>query len=236
MAGREPEERVACVLSRQRWQLMTFLHWPYDPEVVRPLLAPGLEVDTYGGQAWVGLTPFLMVDFRLSFLPPVPVLSTFPETNVRTYVRGPDGTDGLWFLSLEADSLPTVIAASTVYGVPYRWADMTVEDGTTVEYRSRRRTGGAGHRIAVRPGAARPDEDLSEFDHWLTGRWRAYSTRGDRLVSAPVRHEPWPLRQAQLEHLEESLLAAAGLPEPAGEPILHYSPGVDVALGPPRAV
>ena len=236
MAGREPEEQVAWALVRQRWQSMTFLHWSYDPEVVRPLLAPGLEVDTYGGRAWVGLTPFLMVDFRLSCLPPLPVLSTFPETNVRTYVLGPAGSDGLWFFSLEAESLPTVIAASAVYGVPYRWAEMTVHEGTTVEYRSRRRLGDSGHRIAVRPGPARPGSELSDFDHWLTGRRRAYTTLVGRLMRAPVRHEPWPLHEAQLEDLEETLLAAAGLPEPEGEPVLHYSPGVDIALGPPSPV
>ena len=39
---------------------------------------------------------------------------------VMTFVRGPDGRDGLWFFSLEADSLGTVVGASTAYGVPYQ--------------------------------------------------------------------------------------------------------------------
>ena len=69
-------------------------------------------------------------------------MSTFPETNLRTYVRGPDGRDGIWFFSLEADSLPLVLGARTLYGVPYRWADMSVErTGDVIRYRSRRRLG-----------------------------------------------------------------------------------------------
>ena len=118
---------------------LTFLHWRYDPDEIRRLLPRGLDVDTWDGSAWVGVTPFVMVDIRIGRLPAVPGVSTFPETNLRTYVRGADGRDGLWFFSLEAGSLPMVLAASALYGVPYRWADMTVEQGETVRYRSRRR-------------------------------------------------------------------------------------------------
>jgi uncharacterized protein len=211
---------------------MTFLHWPLEPETVRARLPKGLEVDTLDGAAWVSITPFLMEDFRLGPLPPLGPLSTFPETNVRTYVRGPSGRDGLWFLSLEADSLATVMAASTVYGVPYRWAAMTVERDGLVAYRSRRRMHpDAGHDLRVRPGGARQP---SELDDWLTGRWRAYTKVAGRLAVASVEHEPWPLHDVEVVALEESLLEAAGLPTPAGAPVAQYSPGVKIRLGPPR--
>jgi uncharacterized protein YqjF (DUF2071 family) len=237
MAGREPEERVRRPASAQRWRTITFLHWRYDPDEIRQLVPGdlGLDVDTWDGSAWVSLTPFLMVDFRLGRLPAVPSLSTFPETNLRTYVRGRDGRDGLWFFSLEAASLPLVTAASSLYGEPYRWADMSVEKGETVRYRSRRRAGvPVGHDIEVRPGP--PCESVSELDHWLTGRWRAYSVAAGRLATTAVEHEQWPLREATVIRLEQSLLAAAGLSEPAGPPLVHHSPGVDAALGPPRWV
>lgn len=233
MAGRQPEETVRLPASLQRWRAMTFLHWAYDAAVLSALLPSGLEVDTCDGAGWVSLTPFLMTDFRIPGLPPVPPFSTFPETNVRTYVRGPGGADGIWFLSLEADSLATVLAASTVYGVPYRWADMAVDQGETVRYHSRRRFGpAAGHDIRVR--VEQPCPSPSRLDHWLTGRWRAWTKVVGRLGTAPVEHQPWPLWEATVVELEESLLASVGLPEPEGPPLVHYSPGVDVRLGPPR--
>jgi uncharacterized protein YqjF (DUF2071 family) len=232
MSGREPEEDVENPASRQRWHAMTFLHWRYDVDDLQRLLPSRLEVDTYDGVAWVSITPFLMKDFRLGPLPAVPGISTFPETNVRTYVRGPDGRDGLWFFSLEADSAPTVLGASSLYGVPYQFADMTVEEGDLVTYRSRRREKREiGHDIGVRPKAACAAP--SELDYWLTGRWRAYSTIAGRLTRVPVQHQPWPLWEAELLHLEETLLAAAGLPEPTEEPLVQYSPGVDVRVGVP---
>ena len=233
MAGRQPEEPVRCPASLQRWRAMTFLHWAYDPGYLRTLLPPELEADTWLGEAWVSVTPFRMVDFRLPGLPAVPGFSTFPETNVRTYVRGPDGRDGLWFFSLEADSIPTVLAASAVYGVPYRWAAMAVEEGEVVRYRSRRRKEPTvGHDIRVRVGSPCPEP--SDLDHWLTGRWRAWTRIAGRLATAPVRHQPWPLWDATVVQLEESLLSAAGLPSPDRPPLVQYSPGVDVRLGPPR--
>jgi uncharacterized protein YqjF (DUF2071 family) len=235
MSGQQPEEEVDCPASRQRWEAMTMLHWPYPAQLVGAMLPDGLEIDTWDGMAWVSITPFLMVDFRVGRLPPVPGLSTFPETNVRTYARRPDGCDGLWFLSLEADSVPTVVSASIVYGVPYRFADMRVEQGDTVRYRSHRRDDPeVGHDISIRVG--QPCECPSDLDHWLTGRWRAFTTVAGRLAAVPVQHQPWPLQEAEVVSLEQTLLAAAGLPEPTDGPLVHYSPGVDVRLGAPRPV
>lgn len=233
MSGQAPEEEVQNPASRQRWHAMTFLHWRYHAQDVRALLPEALDVDTYDGTAWVSITPFLMKDFRLGPLPAVPGVSTFPETNVRTYVRGPDGRDGLWFFSLEADSVPTVLGASSLYGVPYQYADMSVEEGDVVRYRSQRRDRpSVGHDISIEPGYPCPAP--SELDHWLTGRWRAYSTIAGRLVTAPVQHQPWDLWEATVVELEQSLLTAAGLPDPDDHPLVQFSPGVDVRLGAPR--
>ncbi len=67
----------------------------------------------------------------------------------------------------------------------------------------------------------------------VCGRCRAYSTIAGRLTRVAVQHQPWPLWEAELVELQETLLAAAGLPEPAEEPLVQYSPGVDVRLGVP---
>lgn len=237
MAGREPEERVRYPVSLQEWRMMTFLHWRYEPEVLRRFVPPPFELDTWEDEGWVSLTPFRMTNFRLNGLPAVEPLSTFPETNLRTYVRDPEGKDGLWFLSLEADSLMTVVAASVVYGVPYRWAQMAVEEQVgediTVRYRSHRRWGrSATHDIVIRPGE--PADTVGERDHWLSGRWRAHTRIAGRPATVPVEHEPWPLWTASVVRLEQTILTAFGLPEPSAAPLVHYSPGVNVRLGAPQ--
>ena len=59
----------------QQWRDLVFLHWEYEPEVVRAAIARGLhqadldpdcvELDTFDGRAYVGLIPFRMRNLRL---------------------------------------------------------------------------------------------------------------------------------------------------------------------------
>jgi len=234
MSGAVAEAPVRRPLLLQRWSTMTFLHWSYDPEAVRPLVPAGLGLDLFDGAAWVSIAAFDMTAVRLPGLPPAPRLSRFPETNLRTYVRAPDGRDGVWFLSLEAASLPLVLGGRAVPGLPYHWAAMSIECGATVRYRSRRRHGTAGHDIAVAPGRAYAGSEPTPLDHYLTGRWRAYGRQAGRFTVTNVEHLPWPLRRAALLRLRETLTAAAGLPAPRHSPLVHYCSGVDVRLAAPR--
>lgn len=235
VAGAFPEERVAWPVAHQRWQTLTFLHWAYDPVDVQRLLPADLEVHTFDGLAWVGLTPFALADFHPPGLPAIPGLSSFPETNLRTYVLDRNGLDGLWFFSLDADAPATVLGARTLLQLPYHWSAMTVEANSTVTYRSRRRwSPTAGHDIVVAPGAPLAPEQLDQRDHFLTGRWRAFTKIVDYVVTVPVEHQPWPLWSVRVDQLDQDLFSAAGLPQPQGEPLVHYSPGVNVRLGLPR--
>ena len=225
---------MAVPIAHQSWRHVSFLHWRYPADVIQGLLPDGLTPDLVDGSAWVGLTPFRVEGLRLPGTPALPVVSQFPETNLRTYVVDADGTDGLWFLSLDVESAMMVVAARLGLDIPYFPAEMNVEAGDTVRYESRRvGQPAASHRIEVRPGAPLGD-DVSERDAALLGRWRAFSEVAGRLVQVPVEHEPWPVHAATLVELEESVTTAAGLPAPTGDPLVHYSPGVDARLGPPR--
>ncbi len=220
------EQRVRMPALRARWLRQTFVHWPFPPEVVQALLPEGLVVDEYDGAAWVGLTPFEMAGVRPPGVPGAGL--TFAETNLRTYVRRGDGQDGLWFLTIEV-SCPVMPAARAV-GAPYHPGRLSVrQNGDTVSYTGVRWGGRPSYRLSVRPG---DPVQPTERDVWLTSRWRSYTRRFGTLWETPVEHEPWPLAEARVEVLEETLTAAAGLPSPAAEPVVHYSEGVrHVRLG-----
>jgi uncharacterized protein YqjF (DUF2071 family) len=178
----------------QTWSWLSFLHWSYEPAVVQGLLPDGLEVHSFKGRAWVGVTPFFLEDLRTPVAPALPWFTNFPETNVRTYVRGPDGREALWFFSLDAARLEPVLVARSTYALPYMWSEMVVErDGPVVRYRSRRRWPGptpATSRITVEVGDPLTPEELSEFDHYLTARWQLYTTLGPLLARSNVEHQP----------------------------------------------
>ena len=223
----------------QSWNWLTFLHWKYSPDVIQAMLPDGLQIDEYEGAAWVGLTPFEVRNLRLPFMRPIPWISSFPETNVRTYVRDAEGNRGVWFFSLDADRLAAVVGARTGYRLPYQWAQMRVSrNGNTVEYRSKRNGILAEHPaasdIGIEVGEPYSPEELTQCHHFLTARWRLYTLFSGKLGYAKVEHPPWPLARATVLKLEQDLIAAAGLPGPQGNPLAFYSPGVDVKVAVPE--
>jgi uncharacterized protein YqjF (DUF2071 family) len=224
-------------VMRQRWERLTFLHWPFEPAVVQALLPQSLQVDTFGGTAWVGLVPFFM---RVSTGGGgrAPWVSDFCETNVRTYVRDGDGRAGIWFFSLDAARLGAVAVARATYHLPYYWSSMQVaERGGQIAYTCRRLLPGprgATSRARISIGDRLSTGELDERDHFLTARWVLFSVLGTRHRLARAWHEPWPLHRARVLACDDHLVAAAGLPQPPGEPLVHYSPGVDVRIGRPE--
>jgi len=220
---------------RQTWNYVTFLHWPYDPAVVRPLLPRELELDLFDGAAWVGLVPFLITGLTLPRWPALPWLSRFPETNVRTYVVDRAGRRGVWFFSLDAARLAAVVGARTGYGLPYFWAKMRVRnDPHHVRYRSRRRFLRGHSDLTIEKGGLMPEQ--SERDIFLTARFRLYARWLGRIVCARAEHRQWPLHTARVLRLRDSLVREAGLPQPQGEALAHFAPRVDVRVGPPEPV
>ena len=236
--GRCPWQIDRPVMT-QRWERLTFLHWSFDPEQVQRLLPAGLTVETYRGAAWVGLVPFFM-EVGTPGGRQAPWASTFAETNVRTYVRDSRGRSGIWFFSLEAARLGAVVVARGTYRLPYFWAHMAVtEDQGTISYATRRRWPGArgtASRVTVQLGEPWQPADLTTRDHFLTARWALFSAAGRSQRYARVWHEPWPLSRAAVLDLDDGLVVSAGLPRPEGEPLVHYSPGVDVRIGAPEVV
>jgi hypothetical protein len=215
---------------RQTWRRLTFLHWALEPALIRGFIPSGLELDTFDNAAWIGLVPFEIHNLR--------GIPHFPETNLRTYVIGPDGSRAVWFFSLEAARLIAVLGARIAYHLPYFWAKMSVilENGA-IHYSSRRQRPhhpSAMTDIVVRPGALYKSDELAERDHFLTARYRLYSMARGRLKHAQIEHPPWPLARASVVSLRETLLAASGLPPPRGAPVVHYSHELSVAIGFPE--
>jgi len=236
-------------VMRQRWERLTFLHWPYDPADVQRLLPGSLTVDTFDGAAWVGLVPFFM-RVHTPGDRGVPWVSNFCETNVRTYARDREGRTGIWFLSLDAARLGAVAVARASYRLPYFWSSMRLTASVTgppgstrpagdqqVAYSCRRRLPGplpAASQVRIHVGAPYQNAGLGDRDHFLTARWVLFSVLAGRQFFARAEHPPWPLHRAEALTVDDGLVAAAGLPAPRDEPLVHYSPGVDVRIGRPE--
>ena len=223
-------------VMRQRWENVAFVHWTVPEETVARRLPEGLEPDTFAGSAWVGLVAFDMIGIGPTFGPSLPYLGSFPETNVRTYVRDRSGRPGVWFDSLDASRLLPVLAARTLWDLPYAWSSMSAESGPRCRYRLHRRWpgGGLGSELVVAPGAPADPDDLNAF---LVNRWRLFArTPRGGVAVADVDHEPWPLRNAELLSFHDDLATSAGYPPAPDEPLVHHASGVSVRAGRLRRV
>jgi hypothetical protein len=212
------------------WRDALFAHWQVAPREVAALLPPGLDPATRDGTAWVGVVTFEMADIRPRGSP---VGLGFGEVNLRTYVEGPDGGRGVYFLSLDADDELGVGVARAAYDLPYYRARVDLSrDGEAVTVRSSRVHGGAAPAaldVTYRPtgGEATP-ADPGSLGAFLTEHYRFYLP-DDRVGG--IAHDPWRLTDAAVALRRESLFAAAGLERPGVDPVVHYSPGSEVTAG-----
>ena len=225
----------------QRWVDLLFLHWEVPIHALAPLLPPGLILDTFEGRAFVGLVPFTMTGVRPVWSPAIPGLSRFHETNVRTYVIGPNHEPGVWFFSLDAANAVAVRAARALWRLPYHLARMDLRHGDdgSIAYASERLWPGPLPAVcsvrAVPTGSIAPAAPGTLL-HFLVERYILFAQARGRLFRGQVHHPPYPIQTAEVHALEETLVAAAGIPRPDDAPLAHAAREVRVHIFPLRPV
>jgi uncharacterized protein YqjF (DUF2071 family) len=217
----------------QTWVDLLFAHWSLPVEALRPAVPAELPIDTFDGHAWLSVTPFEVRGLRLVGTPPLPGISRFPETNVRTYTTI-DGKPGIHFLCLYAGSAMAVTAARATYRLPYVHAEMTIDrGGDEVRHRTRRPEPEAELVARYRPSGAVFNAAPGTLDHFLTERYCLYTLDDRRRIRrADIHHPPWPLQPADTE-LERNTLGAPQGIELTDEPSLtHFAARQDVLVWP----
>jgi uncharacterized protein YqjF (DUF2071 family) len=215
----------------QRWHDLLFAHWRCPISDLRALIPQPIEIETYDGDAWIGVIPFYMRGVRMRMAPPIPTTANFQELNVRTYVTL-DGRPGIWFFSLDCESTLAVLGARVGIYLPYFRATMRMRTGTNgIEYDSQRWSmngppaafsgtyRGLGEDFSPAPGS---------LDHFLTERYCLYSTDGKRIYRGDIYHPRWSLQQASAQIDTNTMISAAGVRAIGNDPLLHFSAFQDV--------
>jgi uncharacterized protein YqjF (DUF2071 family) len=221
------------------WHHLLFLHWPVEPDALRALLPPGLELDLFQGRAYVGFVPFTMTAVRphplLRFVPGRARFENFHEANVRTYVRCGE-VSGVWFFSLDTASRPAVCWARAWFHLPYFYARMSLRRrGGAIEYSLRRRwprPWPARCRVRYMPTGSPAPAAPGTLEHFLIERNWLFSHARGHLWRGRVRHRPYQLQPVKLQFCEENCLAAAGIARPATPPLAHYARRVQTEICP----
>lgn len=231
------------IAGYQSWRRLTFIHWRVPVESIQWLLPNPLKVDSFDGSAWIGLVPFSMERIRPWWSPSVPGISWFLETNVRTYVRHPDGTTGVWFFSLEATSWLAVTIARNVWNLPYYRAKLSLTrsqqgDSERIVYQGvRRGDPRTAYQLSVEiPANRQPSEAApGTLEHFLVERYTLFAVdhRGS-LFTGQVHHDPYRICSARVEMQQNSLVDASGccIEHPEAPDHVAWSDGVDVVVSP----
>ena len=219
---------------KQQWHNLLFAHWPVSPDVLRPLVPQGLQLDIFDDKAWIGVVPFVIKGLRGRGLPPIPGTSAFPELNVRTYVTH-EGKAGVWFFSLDAANRLAVRAARLAFHLPYYDAEMSADvSGDTVKYRSSRTHKNAPPAEFVasyRPTAPPMNAQIGTLEFFLTERYYLYAAdKRGRLYRSDIQHAPWSLQRAEAEIQVNTMTESHGIRLPDVPPLLHYSAFQDVKV------
>lgn len=127
MSTHEQQPMADRTAGWQSWRSLAFLHWRVAPELLQRLIPPSLTIQTWDGTAWIGVVPFSMQRVRPWWSPPVPGISWFLETNVRTYVVDSLGRSGVWFFSLDANSRLAVLIARRFWHLPYVYSSLQLQ-------------------------------------------------------------------------------------------------------------
>lgn len=224
-------------LITMSWRDVLAIHWPVDSELLVPSIAPGLELDTWQGQAWVSLFPLEMAEVAPRGFLWWPRKMRFPEMNLRTYVTARGEKPGVWFYSLDAASKVAVWGARSLLSLPYLHAEMQIEsymkDGEQhVEYKSRRvdsKGPSAEFRARYGPTAEASPAAAGSFDDWVMERYCLYTKlESGQLMRLQIHHRRWPLQPAWVEIGKNTMGATLGLNLSNSPRKAHFTKKLDV--------
>lgn len=208
-----------------------FVHWPVSPTVVASVVPDWVEPDTFDGTAWVSALALTIDRFDVFGLP---VRRDIEGVNLRTYVTTPAGNRAVYFLSLDVTDRFAADTARTLFALPYHHADIRRRhQGDRTEVLATRQPD-SRTRLTVTfeplgdPSQPAPDT-LASF---LVDRDRYVTTGplGTRLVGS-VGHPTWTVQPADATVTDRTLLTEGGIDDVEENPLVHYSPGLEMTIG-----
>jgi uncharacterized protein YqjF (DUF2071 family) len=204
----------------QEWNEAIFFHYQVDGRKLRSLVPNHLELDQFNGEHWISVVAFTMDKVHPRFTFPIPILSTFHEVNLRTYVKK-DGKPGVYFLSIEAEKWIPTLFARLASGLPYQHSKIQRTKNTY-------HLNGKRSRIELDFQVTDPIKHPNPRELWLTERYSLYRGKDPYETALDVHHKPWELFQVEFMKLNIGYTAFYGLTDFLKPDLTHYSPGVQV--------
>jgi len=197
------------------WRYLVMLNFAVDPEVLKPLVPPGTELDFHEGQTFLSVVGFLFLDTRVLGLP-IPRHRDFEEVNLRFYVRRKSLDQwrrGVAFIRELVPRLAIATIARTFYGEPYSAVPMRhslehKEGRVLAEYQWRR---GARWESLGMTAVGEPQASAEgSHEEFITEHYWGYTARRAGLSEYQVEHPRWKVWTAQTWKFEADVATLYG--------------------------
>lgn len=189
------------------WRDLVMLNYAVDPDVLRPHVPPGTELDSWNGTTYISLVGFMFLRTRVLGCA-IPWHRNFEELNLRFYVRRrgrpgephvePDGHKrGVAFIKEIVPRAAVAMVARRLYGERYEaWPMRHVQTAPSatapgeVSYGVRFR--GAWHDLGLAyRGQPAPLAPGSEAEFIAEHYWGYVAGPGRPTTEYRVEHPPW---------------------------------------------
>ncbi len=190
-----PQLKARRPFLTARWANLLLVTFPVPEELVRRVIHPALEPDRWEDHALVSLVAFEFMNTRIKGCR-IPRFSTFPEVNLRTYVRHAFGR-GVVFIQELVPSRLVALVARARYNEPYHAIAMSSrtrsEDGAiVVTHRFGR------YRLRVTGSKTTTTPAVGSLEHFIKEHeWGFGKRRDGKLLQYRVDHPVWCVRQIQ---------------------------------------
>ncbi|WP_174733118.1 YqjF family protein [Mesobacillus harenae] len=211
-------------IMTQVWENTAFFHWPIPKKTIRDNVPHELEIDSFNGNAWIGIVPFRVSEMRVRFLPKIPFMNSFNELNLRTYVTF-KGVPGVYFFTLDANHPVVAGLARVFYGLPYNNAELTIQnekDFLVIKSGRNNKKGLFEFQGSYRPSSSIFLSEVGSMEEFLTERYCLWTKRGNKLFRADIHHTKWELQKAEAEVLKNTIGAGLSSNLFASQPVFHY--------------
>ena len=196
------------------------LNYVVDPEVLKPFLPSGTELDFFQNRTYISVVGFRFLKTRVRGMA-IPFHRDFEEVNLRFYVRrpGPEGwRRGVVFIRELVPRLAIALVARTIYNEPYAAVTMNYRWDSAPDNKDQIRAAAYGWKwrltwnemhikIQGKPQDMVPGSE-AEFiaEHY----WGYTAQRDGSTMEYQVQHPPWQVWPAVTSALTGDMAACYG--------------------------
>lgn len=203
---------------KARWENLIMANYSIDPEILKPFMPKGVELDLYDGKAYVSLVGFIFKGSRI-FNIPIPLMGTFEEINLRFYVKRKIGDTyrrGVVFVNETVPYKPVAWLANKLYKehyitVPTKHHIALNQLGKYIQYEWK--VGSSWNHIKVEATINSREMERGSLEEFIFEHYYGYTKISDNLSQEyKINHPRWLVNDIIGKSIKCDFLQMYGLP------------------------